>query len=222
MRIQSVEVFRLALPLLTPWRTAYGEDQVIEPILVRLGDGNNFGWGESSPLSTPNYSPESARTAYIVARDFLSPVVLGQDISSGEELQDRFSVFKGNFFAKAAFDTAWWDLHAKHQKMPLWRVLGGENPVVESGADFGVMDNISLLLKEIEKSQEQGFARVKLKYSPSWGMEMLRQVRAAFPDTVFHVDCNGAYTLDDLPMLQRLDEFNLAMIEQPLKYDDLI
>ena len=46
-------------------------------------------------------------------------------------------------------------------------------------------------------------------------------MRAAFPDLVIHVDCNSAYTLDDRPMFEVLDQFNLAMIEQPLTHDDL-
>src|SRR6185437_13055350 len=33
---------------------------------------------------------------------------------------------------------------------------------------------------------------------------------------------NSAYTLDDLPTLRRLDEFNLLLIEQPLAHDDII
>jgi len=36
------------------------------------------------------------------------------------------------------------------------------------------------------------------------------------------VDRNSAYTLDDLPMFRELDEYHLAMIEQPLAHDDLL
>jgi O-succinylbenzoate synthase len=36
------------------------------------------------------------------------------------------------------------------------------------------------------------------------------------------VDANSAYTLDDLPLLRRLDAFNLLLIEQPLAHDDII
>ena len=34
------------------------------------------------------------------------------------------------------------------------------------------------------------------------------------------VDANSAYTLADLPQLQRLDHYQLAMIEQPFAADD--
>ena len=36
------------------------------------------------------------------------------------------------------------------------------------------------------------------------------------------VDANSAYTLEDIEILQRLDDFNLLMIEQPLATDDIV
>ena len=70
---------------------------------------------------------------------------------------------------------------------------------------------------------EQIFSsRVKLKFRRDWGIKMLSAVRNAFPNETIHIDCNGAYTLNDLPMFKELDPYNLAMIEQPLMHDDLI
>src|SRR6185503_14459191 len=129
---------------------------------------------------------------------------------------------RGNHFAKAALDLAWWDLHARSRSEPLWKTLGGRGPSVEVGADFGVMDSVDQLLKTIGQAVDAGFKRVKLKYRPGWELEMLRPVRAAFPKTIFHVDCNSVYTLADAKMLKELDRFDLAMIEQPLMHDDLI
>ncbi len=222
MKIQSIEIIHIAMPLLSPWTTAYGSDDVIESILVRLSDGQTSGWGETTPLRAPTYSPETARTLFVIARDFMAPLLLGQEIDSGEQLQQKLSGIKGNQFARAGFDLAWWDLYARHLQQPLWRVIGGQEAVVESGADFGVMDNIAQLLYSIEGAIEQGFKRVKLKFRPGWDFNMLSAVRQEFPDTVFHIDCNGGYSIEDLPLLRRLDEYSLAMIEQPLAHDDLI
>src|SRR5690606_17426445 len=99
---------------------------------------------------------------------------------------------------------------------------GGKGPNAEVGADFGVMNSIDELIDEMRGAQQQGFKRVKLKYRPGWELDMIRRVRETFPDMVIHVDCNSAYTLDDADMLLALDEFNLAMIEQPLMHDDLL
>jgi len=131
MKIDAIEIYRVGLPLVYPFRTAYGNDDRIETILVKLTSGNQHGWGEATPWQSPGYSVECARTAFIVARDFLAPFLLGREIGSGRELQRALSATKGNFFAKAAFDLAWWDLEAKRQETPLYRLLGGERNTVE-------------------------------------------------------------------------------------------
>jgi o-succinylbenzoate synthase len=222
MNIDSIEIYRVKMPLIYPFRTAFGNDDTIESILVKIVSGRQYGWGEATPWQSPGYSSECAPTAFIILRNFLAPLLLKQDIHSGEELQQRLSPVKGNNFAKAALDLAWWDLNAKIKGLPLYKALGAARSTVDVGADFGIMENIDLLLKTIDTAVKAGFKRVKLKYRPGWELDMIRAVRKAFPKTVFHVDCNSAYTLDNVKMLRQLDEFNLAMIEQPLMHDDLI
>lgn len=50
---------------------------------------------------------------------------------------------------------------------------------------------------------------------------MLQAVRSDFPDLAIHVDCNNAFSLDDIALLRGLDRFDLVMVEQPLDHDDL-
>ena len=71
MRIDAIEIYHVAMPLLYPWRTAYGEDAAVESMLVRLeardGSGRRLSaWGESSPLAAPCYSPEWAGGVFVV------------------------------------------------------------------------------------------------------------------------------------------------------------
>jgi O-succinylbenzoate synthase len=149
-------------------------------------------------------------------------MVLGHTVRSGPEIQVLMRPVKGNQFAKAGLDVAWWDAHARHQGKPLWQVIGGKCSRVEAGADIGVKDRIEELLDAIAEAVDAGFKRIKLKYRPGWDLFMLRAVRERFPDQVFHIDCNSSYTLDDLAMFREIDQFELAMIEQPLTYDDLL
>ena len=222
MKIEAIDVYRVRMPLVYPFRTAFGNDEYIESILVRLCSEGKWGWGESSPWSSPGYSAECAETAFCIIRKFLAPLLLGERIVSGTQLQDLLSPVKANFFAKAALDNAWWELFARTQGVPLWKALGGKRNVVDVGADFGVMESVERLLDTIRGAVDKGFKRVKLKYRPGWDLDMIAAVRKRFPDTRFHVDCNSAYTLEDTQMLKRLDEYKLAMIEQPLMHDDLV
>ena len=222
MKIDAIDVYRVHMPLVYPFRTAFGNDESIESILVRLRSGDAFGWGESSPWRMPAYSAECAAGCLLFIREFLAPLILEQDVSSGEQLQTLLAPVKRNEFAKAALDLAWWDLHARQCGQPLWQVLGGTRTEVEVGADFGIMETIDDLVRTVGDALDAGFKRVKLKYRPGWELNMICRVREAFPEAVLHVDCNSAYTLDDIDMLRELDQYGLAMIEQPLMHDDLI
>lgn len=222
MQIDAIELFHVAMPLISPWRTAYGEDAVIESVLVKMTSGGHVGWGETSPLASPTYSPEWAEGVFHVIRRWLAPLLLGKDVSSGQHLQQLLAVVKGNPFAKAGLDLAWWDLHARMQEKPLYRLLGGTKASVAVGADFGIMDSVDELLGKIRAAVAAGYPRVKLKFRPGWGIEVVRKVRETFSDLAFHIDCNSAYRLQDAELFRALDEFNLAMIEQPLDHDDLL
>ncbi|MDP6779871.1 MAG: o-succinylbenzoate synthase [Candidatus Latescibacteria bacterium] len=223
MKIESAEIRYVELPLISPWRTAYGEDATIHSVIVWLAGDGQEAWGEATPFYAPTYSPECAQSVYWLAREFYLPGLVGEQIDTAEDLLDRLAVFKGNPFSKASVETAWWALHSKLLGQPLWRVLGGETPTLLCGADFGIQDTIDELLGLIQGAVDSGYPRIKLKVSHGWDIEVLEAVRSAFPDPVFHVDCNSGYDLrSDVETLRAFDRFNLAMIEQPLFHVDLI
>lgn len=222
MKIDEIEVFHVKMPLVRPYRVSFGKEAVVESILVRMSSGGQNGWGESCPLGEPVYSGEYAGGVFAVITKFLAPLLLGQDVRSGAQLQGLLGRFRGNRFAKAGLDHAWWDLHARMAGVPLWQAIGGQHGTVDVGAAFGIQDSIDELLRLIGGAVEAGFKRVKLKCAPGWDVDMLAAVRKAFPDATIHVDCNSVYTLADLDTLKKFDAFDLAMIEQPLDHDDLI
>lgn len=222
MRIDSIDLYHVAMPLISPWRTAYGDDAVAESVVLRMQSGDLVAWSESSPLAAPCYSPEWAGGVFFCLREWLAPAIVGQYIDSGADLQQRLAHLKGNYFAKAALDNAWWILEAKRRGVPLHRLLGATRDRAEVGADFGVMDSIGELLTAMRGAIEAGYPRIKLKFRPGWDLNVLRAVRQEFPDTTIHIDCNAAFRMRHFDLLCQLDDFNLAMIEQPLAADDLV
>jgi O-succinylbenzoate synthase len=222
VKIDSISIYRVVMPLVYPFRTAFSDEENIESLFVKMTSGEREGWGESCPWRTPAYSSEWAASAFLTMREWLAPLLVDQDITSGDQLQQMLSGIKGNYFAKAGLDLAWWDLYAQSQGQPLWQAIGGTSDTIDVGADLGVMENLKALLKEMDKVVKAGFKRFKLKYRPGWEIDMVAAVRAEYPNIVMHVDCNSAYTLDDLDMFRELDRYNLAMIEQPLAHDDLV
>jgi O-succinylbenzoate synthase len=149
-------------------------------------------------------------------------MVVGAEVTSGEELGDLMARVRGNWFAKAALDVAWWDAFGRSRGLPVWQLAGGANPDVEIGADIPLQSNTDALISAVGSAIDAGYKRAKLKVTREYSEAELGRLRERFPDTALHVDCNGAFTLDDLPRLMALDAFGFVMIEQPLGYDDLV
>ena len=222
MLIDRIDVYYVSLPLIYPWRTAYGEDHAVDSVLIRMESDGHEGWGETTPLKAPAYSPESTMSAYHTITEFIAPLLVGKSFDTADELLAAYKWIKGNPFAKAGPEVAWWVLKANMEGVPLHQLLGGSFRKVDAGADFGVQDSIDMLLEKIQGAVDDGFKRVKLKVRPGWDLEMLQAVRAAFPHQTFHIDCNSGYALDDLNFFKQVDKLGLAMIEQPLYHNDLL
>jgi len=222
MKIEAIDVYEISMPMKARWQAAFGLIDSIDSVMVRIrGDGVE-GWGEAAPYAAPNYSEEFTGGAFVVIRDWLGPALLGERIDSGDALQARLLPFKGNRFAKAALDLAWWDAAAKKARQPLWRMIGGQSAEIEVGEDLPVQPTVEKQIEAVRQAARAGFPRIKLKVRPGWMAEMLDPLREALPDPVIHVDCNSGFCKDDADAILELDRHGLAMIEQPLAHDDLI
>ena len=220
--IEQIDLYHVRMPLLEPWVTAYGSQNDIESVFVKIVSDGISGWGECAPSPLPLYNSEFSAGAYVVARDFLAPRLVGKRVNSAALLQEIFSDLKGHQFAKSAFDGAWWDAHSQSEEVPLWSLIGGTREIVSVGADIPVLPTTDELLQRVEISIQQGFPRIKLKFNRQCTVDMIEQVRRAFPPLIMHIDCNSGFTLDDITMFRELDKFDLKMIEQPLSYNDLV
>ncbi|MBM3933288.1 MAG: o-succinylbenzoate synthase [SAR202 cluster bacterium] len=222
MRIDKLDVYYVAMPLIYPWRTAYGADYDIHSVLVKATSGDHVGWAESTPFFAPTYLPESAGSVFYNVTEIFGPHVVGQEYEKAKDINDRLAIFKGNSFAKAAIEIAWWTLQASIEGKPLHRLLGGQTREVAAGADFGIQDSIDMLLGNIQKAVDTGFPRIKLKVAKGWDLDMLKAVTSTFPKMKFHIDCNSGYSLDDLPFFKAIDNLGLVFIEQPLYFADIL
>jgi O-succinylbenzoate synthase len=222
MQIDAIELFHVGLPLRQALPTPLGPRETLETVIVAMHGGVGVGWGEASPGFAPLAGAEYAAGAFALLRDWLAPAVVGQSVSAGDDLTKLLEKFRGNQFAKAALDAAWWELSARLQNRPLHELLGGTQTAIEVGLTFDQMDSIDEFLARIAASVEAGFARVKLKFRPGWDVRMVDFVCKECPAATIHIDCEGGLTLAHTDMLYRLEDFMLAMIEQPLGADDLV
>src|SRR5262249_36175617 len=128
---------------------------------------------------------------------------------------------RGHRMAKAALENALWEAEAKQKNQPLWKLLGGTKREIECGVSIGIQDSVEQLLDRIETELAAGYRRIKLKVKPGWDLRILERVRARWPEIVLSCDANSAYRTDDFEHLQKLDDFKLLMLEQPLWNDDI-
>jgi O-succinylbenzoate synthase len=223
MKIKSIELIEINLPLVHFFETSFGRTYERRIILTHVRDESGAeGWGEVTCGETPSYSEEWTDAAWAVSEKILAPMVIGVEIGSAANVWELMKQVRGNRMAKAGIETACWDLEAKKIGVPLWRFLGGENPEIACGVSIGIQDSVAQLLGKIKTELDAGYQRIKIKISPRWDYEVIKTVRQTFGDIPLMGDANSAYTLADLDKLKSLDEFNLMMLEQPLPHDDII
>jgi O-succinylbenzoate synthase len=222
VKLEAVELRRLSLPLVAPFRTSFGVEHHRDALLVRAITANADGWGECVAMSEPLYSSEYVNGAHDVMRRYLLPRLLGIDLT-GTQVGDLLVPVHGHQMAKAALEMAVLDAELRASDTRLADLLGATRDEVPCGVSVGIYDSIGALLDAVAGYLEDGYLRVKLKIEPGWDVDPVTAVRERFGDDLaLQVDANTAYALDDWPQLQKLDALSLLLIEQPLAEDDLI
>jgi o-succinylbenzoate synthase len=223
MEIRSICLRQVKMELLHPFTTSVGTEYDKDFILVEVvGKSGLSGWGESVSIIEPIYNEETVGTNWHIMSDFLIPMLLKTSISHPDQVSKLFTPIRRNYNAKAAIECAIWDLYAKESNLSLAKALGGVKDKIEVGVSVGIQKSLEAMLEQIESYINEGYKRIKVKIKPDWDFHILEAIRKQFPDIQLMADANCAYTLADIPHLQKLDQFNLTMIEQPLDCDDII
>jgi len=226
--IERVELRRIAMPLVTPFRTSFGSQTDRDILLVRvdLADASGSivgGWGECVALSEPSYSPEYVDGAQHVIVHHLLPRLMAAVPIEAADVAPVLAKLHGHPMAKAALEMAVLDAQLRATGQSFATFLGAERTLVPSGVSVGIHDSTDELLAAVQGYVDDGYVRIKLKIEPGSDIEQVAAVRDLIgPDTPFQVDANTAYRRTDGAHLARLDEFHLLLIEQPLPEDDII
>ena len=218
MKLTGIELRRVALPLVAPFRTSFGTESTKEALLVRVRTSDEVeGWGECVAMTEPLYSSEYIDGAEHVIRHHLLPRLLARDDVTAATVGPTFAAVKGHPMAKAAVEMAVLDAELRERRTSFAEHLGAVRRRVPCGVSVGIMDTIPQLLDAVQRYIDQGYRRVKLKIEPGWDIGPVAAVRERFGDGLpLQVDANCAYRLEDARRLAELDRFGLLLIEQPL------
>jgi o-succinylbenzoate synthase len=225
MRVESVIMREIRLPLREPFRISSGLVTERRILLTELRDGDGAAaWSECVAGEQPNYSSETIDTAWLAISQWFAPRLLGVTLEhprAADALLERD--VRGHRMARAALEMGAWTLYAERSATSLAALLGGTRDRVAAGISLGIQDSPAALAERAALALAGGYRRIKLKVGPGRDIEFVRAVRERLgPDAPLMVDANSAYSPRDTPLLQQFDAFDLLMIEQPLDAEDLV
>lgn len=221
MKLDGIDLRRVALPLVSPFRTSLGTQTVRNALVLRVVCDEGEGWGECVADDEPDYSAEYLEGAADVISRFMVPALSGLDLDPAA-VAPALGHLRGHPMAKAAVEMAVLDCWLRARRTSLAAHLGAVRPSVAVGVSVGIAGTVDALLDTVDKHLAAGYARIKLKIEPGWDLEPVRAVRETFgAGVMLTVDANTAYTPGDIPHLAKLDAYGLALVEQPFAPDDL-
>ncbi len=205
-------------------KTSFGRTTIRRILIIRAFDRSGaFGYGECTASEGPFFNHETIDTAWLMTTKFIAPLLFRARPAEASQVRQTLSPIRGNRMAKGGVEAAAWDLEARLAEAPLWKHLGGTQPVIRCGVSIGLQESTEALLEKVSRELESGYQRIKIKIKPGKDIELVQAVRSRFPEITLSVDANCAYSLDrDLDLLKQFDRYDLLMIEQPLAAGDLL
>ena len=220
MKIDSIILRELQVPLVRPFETSCGVTTNRRIVLAEVRSEGLTGWGECTAGERPFFSAESTDSAWQVIVNELGPMLASAKVEHGGDCPRIFRLVRGNPMAKATLENAIWDIEAQREGISLSQLLGGVRDVIPCGVSLGIQATLPELMAIVEREVSAGYQRIKLKCKPGWDVEVFDKVRNRWPGIMLSCDANSAYRLRDADHLVTFDAFDLLMIEQPLWYDD--
>jgi o-succinylbenzoate synthase len=226
MKITGIELGKLRVPLKAPFKTALRTVDHMEDVIVILQtDSGHRGYG-SAP-ATAVITGETHGSIIEAIRTSIFPAIRGEDIQDLNHVVDLIqrAMFM-NTSAKAAVEIAVYDLFAQSFGAPLYKILGGGEPVLSTDLTISV-DYIDKMVEDAQSAVERGFEALKIKVGKDMRLdiERVKAIYAAVSDkALIRLDANQGWTAKQtVTAVRELQAagVELEFIEQPVRGDDV-
>jgi L-alanine-DL-glutamate epimerase-like enolase superfamily enzyme len=228
--IAAVEAAHYRIPLDIPLTdSTHGVMDAFELVTIRVCDGE----GAEGVGYTYTTGRNGGAIHDILARE-IPAIVRGEDADRIEHLWSKiwWALHYGgrggpSVLALSAFDIALWDLKARRANLPLWRLLGGNDPAVPcyaGGIDLEL--TADQLIQQTEGNLAKGFRAIKMKVGrPRLAEDVakLAAMRAHLGDGFpLMVDANMKWSADEAIRAARAFlPYEPLWLEEPIVPDDV-
>ncbi len=229
-KIAALEAGYYRVPLETTLSdSTHGSIAAFELNTVRLRDAD----GAEGVGYTYTVGRNGAAIDAILRRD-MPDQLLGEDAARIERLWQK--LWWGQHYggrggaavlAQSAVDIALWDLKARRLAQPLWKLLGGHDPLVPCYAGGIDLDfPLDKLLRQTDDNLRKGFRAIKMKVGRprlAEDVERLRAMRQHLgDDCALMVDANMKWSADQAIRAARaFQAYDPLWLEEPVIPDDV-
>ena len=225
MKIESISIAKLQIPLIRPFITAVRQTSSVEDVVVMIKtDSGEIGYG--SAASTPAITGDTTESIIYAIQNIIAPKLIGKSI---REFNNLLSIVENalpkNTSPKAAIDIALHDLFAKLCGLPLYKMLGGSNNRINTCITISVKKTAEMVNDAITLNNN-GFNLIKIKLglNPYEDLARVKEIRNALGfDVRLLVDANQGWSYKDaIKVINGLKKFKIEIVEQPVKADNLV
>ena len=168
MKITDIRFGMLRVPLKTPFKTALRTVDTIEDIIVCVHtDTGHIGYGEAP--ATAVITGDTHGSIIEAIKKFISPRLIGEEIANLNRITQLIQgALEKNSSAKAAVEIAIYDLFGQLYNAPLYKMLGGGDPVITTDITISV-DYIDKMVADSVAAVDRGFESLKIKVGKDIG-----------------------------------------------------
>lgn len=226
MKITDIRFAMLRVPLKTPFKTALRTIDTVEDIVVIVNtDTGHVGYGEAP--ATAVITGDTHGSIVEAIRKFIRPRLIGEDVANLNRITWLIqNALEKNSSAKAAVEIAIYDLFGQLYGAPLYKMLGGGDPLITTDITISV-DYIEKMVADSVAAVARGFETLKIKVGKDIGVD-LERVKAIYAAVegraLLRLDANQGWTAKQaVYAIQTLEDagVKLELVEQPVKAQDL-
>ncbi len=226
MKITEIRFAMLRVPLKAPFKTALRTVETVEDIVVTVHTDTGL-VGHGGAPATAVITGDTHGSIVEAIRRFIAPRLIGQEIANLNRITHLIQgALEKNTSAKAAVEIAVYDLWGQLYNAPLYRMLGGGDPVITTDITISV-DTIEKMVADSMAAVDRGFETLKVKVGKDIGVD-LERIKAIYTAVagraLLRLDANQGWTPKEaVYALQSLEAggVRLELVEQPVRAQDL-